>query len=707
LVLQNNGGDDLNLANDGNFSFPVELSDGSAYAVTIVSQPDNQGCSVTNGSGTIAAADVDNVLITCSTETYTIGGNVSGLSGDGLVLQNNGADDLNITADGPFSFTTALQQGSAYAVTIATQPSDQNCTVSNGSGVLNGADVADVTVGCVADELAPKVSVEGPKLLRFSWNDVGADHYRLLKNPDGVSGYSQVGDNITATSVEEEISVHLTDWLNTSYIIQSCDSAQQCSDSESLSATELMLDLIGYLKQPDSDSLTGFGSDLALSQDATTLAIASMSGVHIFVRSGAEWIQQELLAGAWSRDDFFSSSISVSISSNGDTLVVGDPMDSWATTGVNGDQTDESAEYSGAVYVFTRDGDSWSQQAYIKASNTDSEDIFGHAISLSGDGNTLAVAAWSEDSGAVGIDGDQTNNSAKDAGAVYLFVQTADGWQQQAYIKASNCEAHDNFGWDVALSTDGATLAVASREEDSSAVGIDGDEADNSASSAGAVYLFARGEAGWSQQAYIKASNSEESDRFGTSIALSGRGDLLAVGAINESSSAVGIDGDDSDNFAPYSGAVYLFERSLDVWQQAAYIKASNSQTHDAFGARIELSADGNNLAVRASREGSIATGINGDQEDNSAYSPGAVYLFTRSGESWGQQAYVKAINTHQGEPQICSLICPPDNDEFGSGLGLSSDGAVLAIGAYYEASPDSENQHDHSSPGVGAVYLY
>jgi hypothetical protein len=263
------------------------------------------------------------------------------------------------------------------------------------------------------------------------------------------------------------------------------------------------------------------------------------------------------------------------------------------------------------------------------------------------------------------------------------------------------------FGRDIALSSDGSILAVSSSEEDSSAVGIDGNEADNSTSNAGAVYLFAREGEDWSQQAYIKATSPGETERFGISIELSGSGDLLAVGALNEGSSAVGIDGDHTDNSATGSGAVYLFEKSLDAWQQTTYIKASNSESQDAFGSQVELSADGNNLAVRASREDSMATGINGDQEDNSAHSPGAVYLFTRSGESWGQQAYIKATNTHEGDPQTCSLICAPDNDEFGSGLALSGDGAYLAVGAYYEASSDHADQHDRSSPGAGAVYLY
>ncbi len=637
--------------------------------------------------------------------TYTLSGTVTGLTGSGLVLQNNGIDDLTISTDGQFSFATALQHGTAYVVTVATQPSGQNCTVSNGSGILDGSDVVDVAISCAADTLSPQVSVAGPKLLRFSWNDLGADHYRLMKNPDGVSGYSQVGDNITSITVDEEISVHLTDWVNARYIVQACDSAQQCSDSAPIFASALMLDVIGYLKAPDTNQTTDFGADLALSDDAATLAIKSSSGIHIFVRNGTAWSQQALLVGAWSSA---MNGTRISISDSGDTLAVGDQWDDWSTTGVNGDQTDDSATDSGAVYIFSRNGDVWSQQAHIKASNTGLRDHFGGELAISGDGNTLAVAARDEDSAAVGIDGDQTDNTASDAGAVYLFVRNAATWSQQAYIKASNTQLSDLFGWDIALSTDGDTLAVASRAEDSSAIGVNGDGSDNSALSSGAVYLFTRDGSSWNQRAYIKASNTDGDDGFGISVALSGSGDLLAVGAANEDSSANGIDSDQADNSAPNAGAVYMFERSGDDWAQTTYIKASNSESSDIFGTRVELSADGDSLAVSASGEDSIAAGIDGDQTDNSAYRAGAVYLFTRSSGSWRQQAYIKASNTREGEgPQICQVFCLPENDEFGSSLGLSGDGTTLAVGAYYEASPDQTDQQDHSSPGAGALYLY
>lgn len=128
--------------------------------------------------------------------------------------------------------------------------------------------------------------------------------------------------------------------------------------------------------------------------------------------------------------------------------------------------------------------------------------------------------------------------------------------------------------------------------------------------------------------AYIKASNTGEGDRFGTSISLSSDGTVLAVGAPYEGSAATGIGGNQSDNSASGSGAVYVFRRSGDAWTQEAYIKASNTGTGDRFGASVSLSSDGTVLTVGAHEEDSAATGVGGDQSDNSAINSGTVYVY-------------------------------------------------------------------------------
>ncbi len=148
LVLQNNGGDDLPLSSNGTFTFVTGIPEGLPYAVTVATQPSGQLCSVSNGVGTVLWSSVTNVTITCSADSFTVGGSVSGLSGAGLVLQNNGADDLGLAVNGTFAFATPVAHGSPYSVTIKTQPAGQTCSVSNGSGVLGAANVTTVSVAC-------------------------------------------------------------------------------------------------------------------------------------------------------------------------------------------------------------------------------------------------------------------------------------------------------------------------------------------------------------------------------------------------------------------------------------------------------------------------------------------------------------------------------------------------------------------------------
>jgi hypothetical protein len=222
-------------------------------------------------------------------------------------------------------------------------------------------------------------------------------------------------------------------------------------------------------------------------------------------------------------------------------------------TGVNGDEDDHSAFGAGAAYVFVRNGTTWTQQAYLKASNTDVFDSFGSSVTVSGD--TAVVGALVEASNATGVNGDQSDNSAIRAGAAYVFGRNGTIWSQQAYLKASNTDAGDQFGVSVAVS--GETVVVGASAEASKATGVNGDQTDDSAILAGAAYFFVRNGTTWSQEAYLKASNTDASDSFGFSVAASG--DTAVVGAIGESSKAAGINGDQSDNSAFGAGAAYVF----------------------------------------------------------------------------------------------------------------------------------------------------
>jgi N-acetylneuraminic acid mutarotase len=152
VTLLNNGSNALIVNSNGPFTFTTALKNGATYSVTVGTQPAGQTCTVANGTGTIAAANVTNVVVTCVNvaATYTIGGAVSGLgAGLSVTLLNNGSNSLVVNANEAFTFTTALASGAAYSVTVGTQPTGQTCTVTNGTGTIAAANVTNVSVTCV------------------------------------------------------------------------------------------------------------------------------------------------------------------------------------------------------------------------------------------------------------------------------------------------------------------------------------------------------------------------------------------------------------------------------------------------------------------------------------------------------------------------------------------------------------------------------
>jgi hypothetical protein len=380
---------------------------------------------------------------------------------------------------------------------------------------------------------------------------------------------------------------------------------------------------------------------------------------------------------------------SIAVSGDGSTMAIGAPFESGGARGVNGNQNDNSTYASGAVYVFVRQGDSWTQQAYVKASNPGQNDHFGSSVALSRDGNTMAISAHWEASAATGVDGNQNDDAIPQAGAVYVFTRTGSTWTQQAYIKASNtgrpgsADAFgdgDQFGYSLALSGDGNTLAVGAPTEDSAAQQINGNQGDDTAQSAGAVYVYARTGRTWAQQAYVKGAHNEAGDLFGFSLGLSADGNTLAAAAFDEDGSGRGINRP-HDNSSGNSGALYVFTRQNGNWSQQAYIKGSRGEMSDGFGFATAISEDGNTVAVGAGDEACLTPGVNppGCADDappgrGANIWVGAAYVFVRNGTTWTEQAFIKAPNARP-------------YSSFGVRLALSGDGNTLAITANLEDS--------------------
>ena len=486
-----------------------------------------------------------------------------------------------------------------------------------------------------------------------------------------------------------------------------------------------------YLKASNTGTLDFFGSSVAISGDIVLVGApgedSAASGInggpaaeadnsaqdsgaaYVFIRAGSLWSQQAYLkASNTGAGDEFGWAVAVS----GNTVAVGSQRESSSATGVNpgpSAEADDSAWRSGAAYVFVLSGSTWSQQAYIKASNTGgyggpgaSGDHFGSAVAISGD--TLAVGAWAEQSNAIGVNPGalaEADNSASDSGAAYVFARSGSAWSQQAYLKASNAETADQFGYSVGVS--GNTVVVGAFYEASIATGVNpgpAAEADNFSIGAGAAYVFARLGSVWSQQAYLKASNTGSGDGFGYSVAVSE--DTIVVGSPGESSSATGVNGGalaEADNSAYESGAAYVYARAGSAWSQQAYLKASNTSGSDLFGWCVTVSGDV--LVVSSPEERGSAAGVDHGLAGNTgsgASSSGAAYLFARSGSVWSQSAYLKASN-------------PDVLDRFGDAVSISAD--TVVVGAHQEngsgtgVNPGPAAEADNSTGNSGAVYVF
>ncbi|MCA9647116.1 MAG: FG-GAP repeat protein [Myxococcales bacterium] len=436
-----------------------------------------------------------------------------------------------------------------------------------------------------------------------------------------------------------------------------------------------------YLKTDVSEASLELGRAVAM--DGNTIVAGSTGypvgttgagAALVYTRDCNGWSLQAVLTPDNPGNDQFGRSVAIS----GDTIVIGAEDE---------DGPGESFSNSGAAYVFERCGSSWSQTAYLTASNAANNDRFGKQVAISGD--VIVVGAPEEDSDATSINGDQTNDNAAQAGAAYVFRKGAGGWAQDAYLKASNAEQGDSFGDAVAIS--GSTILVTATGEDSPATGVNGNQGnDPSYISAGAVYAFVHDGSAWSQQAYIKASNTGANLNFGESLAIDG--DTFVAGAIDENSDSTGVNGSQTSGVAS-SGAAYIFFRSGVTWTQQAFVKASNTGANDKFGTSVAISGD--RVLIGAPNEDGSASGLGGDDTSDGTDAAGAAYLYTRNSGNWAFSTYIKASN-----PGIADL--------FGQGVAIS--GPSFVVSALFEdsgATGTNGDESDNSKGNSGALYVF
>jgi FG-GAP repeat len=634
VVVAQAGGPSASLSANGPYS--LALPAGTAYDLRIQTQPQDQACVVVNGTGTVAA-DVRNIAINCTdlAAAFKVSGTLTGLpTGQSVVLVLDASGTLQetqINANGRFEFSQPV--AGRYSVTIKTTPPGLGCAVTSGTGTI-AAEVTDVQVNCSAN------------VFRLGGNASGLSSVVNLRNAGN-------GEVLTVRNGPFVFTQSLAYGVAYDVQVENAGLGQSCTVTNATgTATQDIGNVqLSCMLLPASAPDTPTG--LVLNYSAKTFALGWTA---VPAPTGGGNVRYRLLEDPDGAGPLGAIQIRDGLVGNGVVYDVPGLLHAKLNARYSVQACNDigcSAPTAEIAPDLTR------MIGYFKASNARTDSRFGVAVALSADGNTMAVGAPNENSGARTINGNQADTSANTAGAVYIFVRASGGWTSPTYIKPFNTDAGDSFGASVALSADGNTLAVGAPGEASNARTINGNQNDNSASGAGATYVFVRNGNTWTQQSYIKSFNADPNDRFGTSLAISSDGNTLAVGSPDEDSNATMIGGNKDDNSASGSGAAYVFVRNAGSWTQQAYVKASNAAANHHLGVSLALSTDGNMLAAGAPGEGNGA---------------GAVYVFTRTANTWAEQASVK--------PAV-----PAPNTAFARAIALAGDGSTLAVGATARAN--------------------
>ena len=674
VVLLNNGRDELTVSEDGAFEFSDDMGKNQEYAVTVLFHPKGSSCVISNDTGTVTDHDITNVAINCAlpaSPELELAVSPKFLNFNWPSI--NDIDTYNLyESDNEESEFTLLKGNISNSVTNTTVAHDHPVAVHN----FDWDNVRYRAEACSGDTCsAPSNQLSTNSLSHSAIGYLKAMHpgigykfgYSIALSGDGNT--LAIGSPFEARKGVEETDVCADkETPDDENAIIDCQYASGAVYIYALNDTSW--EQQGYIKPSHNKGGDQFGYSLAISDDGNTLAIGApgesgstntvsipeeggdtdnletsvFSGAaYIFTRTNNEWTQEAYIkASNASSSDRFGATIALN-NTDATTLVVGAPHESCVN---------DTCTWAGAVYTYALVNNIWTASGPIlRGDNTEAQDLFGHAVKLSANGQRLAVSAIGESG---------SDNSLTDAGAVYTFNLESNTWAQSSIVRASNPDANDQFGSAIDLSSDGFTLAVSAPFESSNTTGINinSDQNNNDSSGSGAVYLFSFNdtENEWTEEHYIKATNPDVGDRFGTSVALNGVGSQLAISATFESSDATSVhsslvpepeetpedetneDNNDEekeepkspssafeiDNSAGTSGAVYFFTKETNGWLQRTYIKAPNTGSGDHFGHMIDLDASGDSLAISADRESSNGS----SQTNNSFLEAGAVYLY-------------------------------------------------------------------------------
>ena len=369
----------------------------------------------------------------------------------------------------------------------------------------------------------------------------------------------------------------------------------------------------------DTVASDNFGYSVSISGDYAIAGAFNKSGggaAYIFTRNGNTWTQQKLIASDTVAGDQFGYSVSIS----GDYAILGAPYN------------DDFFGGAGSAYIFVRDGDTWSEQAKLLASDPGNTDEFGTSVAISG--NYAIVGAPSNDDGGTS------------SGSAYIFTRVTDTTWTQQKILAGDRQQGDKFGTSVSISGDYAIIAAFFNDD----VG----------SNSGSAYIFVRDTEldTWSQQQKIVTTDAADSDTFGTSVSISG--DYAIVGATGN-----------DDSFTD-SGSAYILKRDGTTWSEQAKLVAGDPGQADNFGNSVSISGD---YAIVGAR----------NEDTGGTDAAGSAYVFKREGTTWSQITKIFASDKASSTTA-----------QFG--ISIAIDGGYVIVGA---------NAEDTGVTNAGAAYIY
>ena len=602
------------------------------------------------------ASNVTSTTVTASTAegaaTFTINGNAatSSIPSSSINL-NVGANPITVIVTASDGVTTKT-----YTVTV----------IRAGVGSSN-ANLSDLTLSYGAlDQAFDAAQTIYTSTVKFMITSI-----QLTPTTQDSNAVVTI-NNLPVTSGQASMPVALAEGNN---IIDVVVTSQDGSVTKTYTVT-FAREMLGQLAQQviiksNSGESLNFGG-IAVAQhkrniviDGDTMVIASMfdeaasiteviSGVYVYQRINGVWTFQQRLERTFNfgTAEGFGTNIDI----DGDTIVVSAPTANSPTV--------PGAILSGVVYVYTRNGGTWSFDQVIEPNVPQAILQFGAGMALEGD--TLVVGAPSLIQDVAGI--------VSAAGGVFVFTRSGSTWTQQTVITPSNLDIADGFGANVALH--GTTLVATSPGERSNTTGINGNEDDNSITNgSGAAYIFSGSGNSWTQEAYVKSDVVTS----GFASAIDVYGDTVAVASSED--------------------VVYVYVKTTSGWvrQQAVKTALTGFSYPHIFGTSINLYKD--TLAVGDSQHGGVQGGFNTDQTDATAPATGAAYVFARSNGVWSEQVFIKpTVPTHANS----------SGERFGSNIALDADTlAVAAIGHVSDATGIFVTDPERFGRNIGAVYIF